>query len=74
MFQHLTCLLEQYLEPLRHERFLSATEMMAIFGNIREMVSVQRRFLKSLEAALDSSTPIESISHPADFKVNLVNE
>lgn len=33
------------------------------------MVSVQRRFLKSLEAALESSTPIESIQHPSDFKV-----
>ncbi|ODN06327.1 Protein still life, isoforms C/SIF type 2 [Orchesella cincta] len=71
--KHLTCLLEQYLEPLRHERFLSATEMMAIFGNIREMVSVQRRFLKSLEAALESSTPIESITHPSDFKNILLN-
>lgn len=34
------------------------------------MVSVQRRFLKSLEAALESSTPIESITHPSDFKVS----
>jgi hypothetical protein len=44
--------------------------MMAIFGNIREMVGVQRRFLRSLEAALESSTAIESINHPSEFKVS----
>lgn len=70
--QHLICLLEQYLEPLRNENFLSATEMMAIFGNIREMVGVQRRFLKSLEAAVESGTPVESINHPSEFKVSWV--
>ncbi|CAG7720353.1 unnamed protein product, partial [Allacma fusca] len=63
---HLTCLLEQYLEPLRHENFLSATEMMAIFGNIREMVTVQRRFLKNLETAVESESQLEA--GMADFQ------
>lgn len=68
----MTGLLEQYLEPLRNENFLSAAEMLAIFGNIREMITVQRRFLKSLESALESdvSTPLESITHPSEFKVS----
>ncbi|XP_035711020.1 protein still life, isoform SIF type 1 isoform X3 [Folsomia candida] len=74
--KHLTGLLELYLEPLRNENFLSTTEMMAIFGNIREMVGVQRRFLRSLEAALESSSAIESINqiqNPSEFKTILLN-
>lgn len=49
---------------------------MAIFGNIREMVGVQRRFLRSLEAALESSSAIESINqiqNPSEFKVSSKN-
>jgi T-lymphoma invasion and metastasis-inducing protein 1 len=65
----LSCLLDQYLEPLRLESFLSTAEMGAIFGNVREMVSVQRRFLRRLEAALESHPPLATLQHPRDFKV-----
>lgn len=59
------------MEPLREQNFLSADEMMAVFGNIQEMVTVQRKFLRSLEASIesDTATPLESIAHPSEFKV-----
>ena len=45
--------------------------MMEVFGNIREMVTVQRRFLKNLEAAVESEGgQLSKATTGADFQVS----
>ncbi|PSN39251.1 hypothetical protein C0J52_11022 [Blattella germanica] len=51
--KHLNNLLENYLEPLKKETFLSNAEINALFGNIQEIVAFQRQFLQNLDEALE---------------------
>ena len=69
--QHLNSLLENYLEPLKQETFLSSTEINALFGNIHEIVAFQRLFQQSLEEAMAVEPNFEQLDHPSQFKVQL---
>lgn len=62
-------LLENYLEPLKKETFLSAAEIGALFGNIQEIVSFQRQFLQNLEEALKMELEFNKFDRPSQFKV-----
>ncbi|XP_024085963.1 protein still life, isoform SIF type 1 isoform X2 [Cimex lectularius] len=66
--KHLNSLLENYLEPLKKETFLSQAEIGALFGNIQEIVSFQRQFLQNLEEALDMEPDFNKFEHPNQFK------
>jgi T-lymphoma invasion and metastasis-inducing protein 1 len=63
-------LLENYLEPLKQETFLSSAEINALFGNIQEIVAFQRVFQQSLEEALAVEPHFDAIDQPYQFKVN----
>ena len=67
--QHLNNLLENYLEPLKQETFLSSAEINALFGNIQEIVAFQRLFQQSLEEALAVEPNFDIIDQPYQFKV-----
>jgi len=69
--QHLNNLLENYLEPLKKETFLSGAEISALFGNIQEIVAFQRQFLHSLEEALRAEPVFHELEHPSQFKVSI---
>jgi T-lymphoma invasion and metastasis-inducing protein 1 len=62
-------LLENYLEPLKQETFLSSAEINALFGNIQEIVAFQRVFQQSLEEALAVEPHFDVIDQPYQFKV-----
>ncbi|KAH1001987.1 hypothetical protein HUJ04_005936 [Dendroctonus ponderosae] len=66
--QHLNSLLENYLEPLKKETFLSGAEINAMFGNIQEIVAFQRQFLRNLEEAVDQEPDFDQFEHPNHFK------
>ncbi|XP_025834842.1 protein still life, isoforms C/SIF type 2-like isoform X4 [Agrilus planipennis] len=66
--KHLNNLLENYLEPLKKETFLSNAEINALFGNIQEIVAFQRQFLQSLEEALELEPDFHKFDHPSQFK------
>ncbi|XP_075232912.1 guanine nucleotide exchange factor still life isoform X2 [Lycorma delicatula] len=66
--KHLNNLLENYLEPLKKETFLSQAEIAALFGNIQEIVSFQRQFLQNLEEALEMEPDFHKFEHPSQFK------
>ncbi|XP_073982280.1 guanine nucleotide exchange factor still life isoform X2 [Rhodnius prolixus] len=66
--KHLNNLLENYLEPLKKETFLSQAEIGALFGNIQEIVSFQRQFLQNLEEALEMEPDFNKFEHPNQFK------
>ncbi|XP_059351584.1 protein still life, isoform SIF type 1-like isoform X3 [Daphnia carinata] len=66
--KHLNNLLENYLEPLKQETFLSSAEINALFGNIQEIVTFQRMFQQSLEEALAVEPHFELIDQPYQFK------
>jgi T-lymphoma invasion and metastasis-inducing protein 1 len=68
--KHLNSLLENYLEPLKQETFLSSTEINALFGNIQEIVSFQRLFQQSLEEAMAVEPNFDQLDHPSQFKVS----
>lgn len=68
--QHLNNLLENYLEPLKKETFLSSAEINALFGNIQEIVTFQRQFLQNLEEALDLEPDFHKFDYPSQFKVS----
>lgn len=68
-FQHLNNLLENYLEPLKKETFLSNAEINALFGNIQEIVTFQRQFLQNLEEALELEPDFHKFEHSSQFKV-----
>ena len=70
--QHLNSLLENYLEPLKQETFLSSTEINALFGNIQEIVAFQRLFQQSLEEAMAVEPNFEQLDHPSQFQVSFV--
>jgi T-lymphoma invasion and metastasis-inducing protein 1 len=62
-------LLENYLEPLKRETFLSNAEINALFGNIQEIVTFQRQFLQNLDHAIEMEADFNSFDHPSQFKV-----
>lgn len=68
--QHLNNLLENYLEPLKRETFLSSAEINALFGNIHEIVTFQRQFLQNLEEALDLEPDFHKFEHSSQFRVS----
>lgn len=70
-FQHLNSLLENYLEPLKKETFLSNAEVTALFGNIQEIVAFQRLFLQNLDEALQLEPEFNHFEHPGQFKVGI---
>ncbi|KAI8428896.1 hypothetical protein MSG28_007529 [Choristoneura fumiferana] len=65
---HLNNLLENYLEPLKRETFLSNAEINALFGNIQEIVTFQRQFLQNLEEALESEPNFHHFEFSNQFK------
>lgn len=67
--QHLNNLLENYLEPLKKETFLSNAEINALFGNIQEIVTFQRQFLNNLEEAIDVEPDFYRLDYCSQFKV-----
>lgn len=67
--QHLNNLLENYLEPLKKETFLSNAEINALFGNIQEIVTFQRQFLQNLEEALEAEPNFHHFEFSNQFKV-----
>ncbi|XP_071502543.1 protein still life, isoforms C/SIF type 2-like [Diadema antillarum] len=64
----LNCLVTRYLEPLQNEAFLSADEIDALFGNIKEIIKFQTVFLKCLEEPVSKETNFSSLDNPDDFK------
>nr|XP_015835962.1 PREDICTED: protein still life, isoform SIF type 1 isoform X5 [Tribolium castaneum] len=66
--KHLNNLLENYLEPLKRETFLSNAEINALFGNIQEIVTFQRQFLQNLEEALDLEPDFHKFEYSSQFK------
>ena len=68
-FQNLNNLLENYLEPLKRETFLSNAEINALFGNIQEIVTFQRQFLQNLDHAIEMEAEFHNFDHPSQFKV-----
>lgn len=71
--QHLNNLLENYLEPLKKETFLSNAEINALFGNIQEIVAFQRQFLQNLDEALELEPDFHKFEHPSQFKVSILS-
>ncbi|XP_047526610.1 protein still life, isoforms C/SIF type 2 isoform X13 [Vanessa atalanta] len=66
--KHLNNLLENYLEPLKKETFLSNAEINALFGNIQEIVTFQRQFLLNLEEALEAELNFNHFEFSNQFK------
>ncbi|XP_025159733.1 protein still life, isoform SIF type 1 isoform X8 [Harpegnathos saltator] len=66
--KNLNNLLENYLEPLKRETFLSNAEINALFGNIQEIVTFQRQFLQNLDHAIEMEAHFNSFDHPSQFK------
>nr|CAD7256681.1 unnamed protein product [Timema shepardi] len=66
--KHLNNLLENYLEPLKKETFLSNAEINALFGNIQEIVAFQRQFLQNLDEALELEPDFNKFEHSSQFK------
>ncbi|KAL1514140.1 hypothetical protein ABEB36_003448 [Hypothenemus hampei] len=66
--KHLNSLLDNYLEPLKKETFLSNAEINALFGNIQEIVTFQRQFLRNLEEAIELEPDFHKFEYPHHFK------
>ena len=69
LFQHLNSLIDNYLEPLRRESFISPVEISALFGNIPDIVEFQRDFVQSLEEAVEMEPNLTRLETPTQFKV-----
>ena len=69
ILQHLSYLMNTYLEPLKKETFLSNTEINALFGNIQEIYGFQQQFLQTLENALETEAQFYNLDAPGQFKV-----
>ncbi len=63
----LNCLVTRYLEPLQSESFLTADEIDALFGNVKEIIKFQTIFLKCLEDSTDV-TDFDTFTNPTQFK------
>lgn len=70
--QHLNNLLENYLEPLKNETFLTTAEISVLFGNIVEIINFQHQFLENLNEALAAETHFYEFEHPSQFKVSIL--
>ncbi|XP_058790073.1 protein still life, isoform SIF type 1 isoform X2 [Phymastichus coffea] len=66
--KNLNNLLENYLEPLKRETFLSNAEVNALFGNIQEIVTFQRQFLQNLEHAIEVEPEFNKFEHSSQFE------
>ncbi|XP_063981634.1 protein still life, isoform SIF type 1 isoform X1 [Diachasmimorpha longicaudata] len=66
--KNLNNLLENYLEPLKRETFLSNAEITALFGNIQEIVTFQRQFLQNLDHAIEVEADFNNFEHSSQFK------
>ncbi|KAK0091700.1 hypothetical protein PV326_002837 [Microctonus aethiopoides] len=66
--KNLNNLLENYLEPLKRETFLSNAEINALFGNIQEIVTFQRQFLQNLDHAIEMEADFNNFDHSSQFK------
>ncbi|XP_008182231.1 protein still life, isoform SIF type 1 isoform X4 [Acyrthosiphon pisum] len=66
--KHLNNLLENYLEPLKQETFLSGAEIAVLFGNIQEIVQFQHQFLQNLEEAVHQEPNFHKFDQPEQFK------
>ncbi|XP_039748780.1 protein still life, isoforms C/SIF type 2 isoform X3 [Pararge aegeria] len=66
--KHLNNLLENYLEPLKRETFLSNAEINALFGNIQEIVTFQRQFLQNLEEGVEAEPNFNHFEFSNQFK------
>lgn len=64
-------LLENYLEPLKQETFLTGAEIAVLFGNIQEIVQFQHQFLQNLEEALHQEPNFQKFDQPDQFKVRI---
>lgn len=62
--------MENYLEPLKRETFLSNAEINALFGNIHEIVTFQRQFLQNLVEALELEPEFHKLEHPSQYRVS----
>ena len=62
-------MIERYLEPMKEETFLSGDDLEQLFGNIQEIVQFQKKFLQSLEDAVQLEPGFSIFSEPAKFKV-----
>lgn len=62
--------MENYLEPLKRETFLSNAEITALFGNIHEIVTFQRQFLQNMEEALNLEPDFHKFEHSSQFRVS----
>ncbi|XP_071801624.1 rho guanine nucleotide exchange factor TIAM1-like isoform X2 [Asterias amurensis] len=63
----INCLVTRYLEPLQSESFLTADEIDALFGNVKEIIKFQTIFLKCLEDSTDV-TDFDTFTNPSQFK------
>ncbi|XP_043277987.1 protein still life, isoform SIF type 1 isoform X3 [Venturia canescens] len=66
--KNLNNLLENYLEPLKRETFLSNAEINALFGNIQEIITFQRQFLHSLDNIMEAAVDFEEYDVPSQFQ------
>ncbi|XP_050433195.1 protein still life, isoform SIF type 1 isoform X3 [Adelges cooleyi] len=66
--KHLNNLLENYLEPLKQETFLSGVEIAVLFGNIQEIVQFQHQFLQNLEEPIRQEPNFYKFDQPEQFK------
>ncbi|XP_070568887.1 rho guanine nucleotide exchange factor TIAM1-like isoform X3 [Ptychodera flava] len=64
----LNCLMLRYLEPLQNETFLTADELDALFGNIKDIVTFQEMFLHSLEEAIELERNFYDLELASDFR------
>lgn len=70
--QTLGDILRDYMEPLKHESFLSENEYSSLFGNLPEIYAFQSQFLQNLEEALDLEPDLNTYEHISQFKVTVL--
>lgn len=54
---------------MKRETFLSNAEINALFGNIQDIVTFQRQFLRNLEEAIELEPDFNKFEHSSQFKV-----
>lgn len=75
--QHLHVLLDSYLEPMKEKKLLSPNDINALFGNILEIVNFQKKFLGTLEDAVnqdkDNYNNYQSVSQFKSVLISLAS-
>lgn len=66
-------MIERYLEPLKEETFLSSEDIEVLFGNIQEIVQFQKKFLHSLEGAVQKEGSLTVFTDARQFRVSESN-